>query len=237
MTLADFFAAAQPFLQGRSAVDDLKTLGHTPSPDADLAMYPWLVAWDQARILAELVPTVRTWVELAGLDWDALVRAYVADHPPEGHSVPHVGAHLADWLAGHREREPRLPAGIEALADFTWTAFLARTAPDDGPDLDRRVFVRHYATDPRIANRTLTSGEVPGPTDAVTLVVYRDETTGAARACTAGLVTVAVLLAHGGHALTGALDLPSDTLATERARLQNRGVLPHDAPTGAGERT
>lgn len=234
MTLAAFFDAARPFLQGETGVASLRALGHSPSPDADLAMYPWLVAWDQSRILGELLPRVRRWVELLERDWDGLVRAYVAAHPPAGHSVPHVGVHFADWLAAQR-LELGLPEGIEAVADFTWTAFLARTAPDEGPDLDRRVFVRHYANDPRVANRALEKGELPGAAGPATLLVYRDETTATAKVCEASLATIAVLLTHQGAPLTGALAIGSEALAAERRRLEQRGVLPHHAPTGAGD--
>ena len=230
MSLAAFFEAARPFLQGSTGVDSLRAVGPTPSSDADLAMYPWLVSWDQCRIVGELMPRVRTWVELLGRDWDALIRTFVAAHPPTGHSVPHVGEPFADWLAAHPE-ELDLPEGIETLADFTWTAFLARTAPDTGPDVDRRVFVRHYAHDPRVANRALADGELPGVAGPATLIVYRDERTLTARVCDANLATLAVLLVDRGLPLTGALAVSPEVLAAERNRLEQRGVLPHHAPS------
>lgn len=233
MRLTDFFDAMGTVLRGQAPPTSLRTLGPTPSSDADLAFYPWLLASDQARILAELMPTVRRWVELSGLDWNALVAAYVRDRPPAGHSVPWVGARFADWLS--TAPFDGLPAGIDALADFTWTAFLCRTAVDHGPDLDRRVFVRHYTHDPRPANAALKNDSLPGPSTPATLVVYRDEATGKARVQAADVPSLAALLDHAGIPRSGALALEGDALAAARSNLIERGILPQRAPQGAGD--
>lgn len=227
MSLQAFFTAARPWLAGQTSPGALRSLGSTPSSDADLAFYPWLIAHDQQRILVELLPFVKTWIDATHGDWTGLVAAYVAAHPPTGVSVPTVAVAFADWLADARRTDPQIPVGIEALADLGWTRFLARTAPDgDGLGLDRRVFVRQYSVDPIAIENALRAGCPVPETTAVTLVVHRDESTGKAALFPATLASIAVLVAASGAPLEGALALPTAVLRAERARLTERGVLP-----------
>jgi hypothetical protein len=232
MTLDHFFAAARDWLDGSAPPTSIRALGPTPSSDADLAFYPWLVAHDQQRILGQLMPRVRDWVERTDVAWTDLVAAYVKAHPPAGFTVATVGAHLADWLAAEVERDPRLPHGLEAVADLGWTRYLARSAPDgDDVGLDRRVFVRRYAVDPVAIERALRDDAPIPVTPSTTWLVFRHEPTGRPRVAAATLASIAVLVAATGAPLTGALALPEDQLDDERKRLTERGVLPHgDAP-------
>jgi hypothetical protein len=230
VSLDAFFEAVRPFLEGRSTVDELvAALGPTPSPAPDLAFYPWLVAFDQRRILAELCPAVKALVDQTdGLAWDALVAEYVADCPPTGHSVPAVGERLSDWLTARRERHPEQPVALECLADLAWTRFLCRSAPDDlGLGMDRRVHVRHYPVDVIALDRALKAGEALPEPRPTTLVVYRDERSLKVRHTVPSLHTLAVLALEQGQALAGPFAaIPTDALAAERARLVELGVLP-----------
>lgn len=222
--LAGFFGAIDPFLRGRASLADVEArLGRAPTPDG-LAFYRWLVAVDQQRILAELYPAAKAWIERAGLGWDAVCAGFVAAHPPAGWSVPHVGHGFADWL----DAEPVAgqPAGIAAVADLAWTRFLARTAPDGpGLGLDRRVFVRMYPIDAVATHRALLHGDALPPARPTAIVVYRHAHTDAVHERPASLATIAVLVALAGVAGPD-LDVSAAERADERARLVAHGVVP-----------
>jgi hypothetical protein len=227
MSLEAFFAAVQPYLAGQVPSEKLREAGPTSASKADLAFYPWLVAHDQQRILAELLPLVKRWVERVDGDWPSLVKSYVHAHPPAGFSVPTVGDRFADWLASSPAEHPWLPAGIEAVADLGYTRFLARTALDgDDVGVDRRIFVRQYPLDPVATERALRNEEDLPQTGATTWVVFRHEPSGRPRVLSATLASIAVLVAASGAPLQGALALPADVLDAERERLTQRGVLP-----------
>jgi hypothetical protein len=222
VTLAVFFETMGPFLRGQTDLEEVRRrLGPLPTRDDDLRFYAELVAFDQQRILAELVPAARRWIERVGLDWASLVRAFVAEHPPTGWSVPHVGEHFADWLAARHATDPLLPTGIEAVVDLAWTRFLVRTAPE-GPTVE----IRHYPVDAVALTRTLLAGEEPDPRGPTTLLVYRHVERCVVSSRSASLATVAVLLAERGQPLAGPLaTLTAETIESERRTLVAHGVL------------
>lgn len=230
MSLDRFFAEVGPFLRGQIDVAGfLERAGPTTSPEGDLAFYPWLVAFDQRRILAELCPTAKTLVDRSqGLDWDALVDAYVAVHPPTAWSVPAVGERFADWLAARRVEDPDQPAALECLADLYWTRFQARTAPDaEGIGVDRRLFLRHYPIDVLTWELHLLDRTDAPPDRPSTLVVFRHAETCDVRHLVPTLATLAVLARLQGHPLAGPLaELSDEALTAEQRRLTHLGVLP-----------
>jgi hypothetical protein len=237
VTLDAFFGVMGPFLAGQADLSQVRSaLGPLPGRDEDYRFYVELVAFDQRRILSELYPAVRAWVQSAGLDWQALCRDFVRARPPRGFSVPHLGEGFADWLSGHREREPGLPFGVEAVADLTWTRFLARTAPDvqgpgpEGLGLDRRLFVRHYPIDAPAVTKAAAQGRPLVPGGPVTLLVYRHAQRQTVHELPVARATLAVLLAESGAAVPPALRLPGAESEAERVRLAREGVLSHPEP-------
>jgi hypothetical protein len=240
MSLAAFFDAMGPYLQGQTSSAQLEqALGPLPGAPADHAFYPWLVAFDQRRILAELYPAVRALVDRTeGLQWDSLVAEYVADHVPDGHSVPQLGEALPDWLAARREHHPEQPEALECLADWRWVRFLAHIAPDtDELGIDERVFLRHYPLDVvAIERHLLRSPAEPLPeTAACTWLAYRHSSGTTVHQRPATLTTLAVLAQHQGMSLAGPLaDLPPDVLAHEADQLRAAGVLPRAGLTPSG---
>ena len=235
MSLDTFFTTIGPFLTGDSDVAALeRTFGPLPSGADDYRFYQHLLEYDHQRDLALLYPATRAAVDRAGVNWWSLCAEFFRACPPRGYSVPHLGEGFADWLT--TRRHPQLPAGIDALTDLTWTRFLARTASDgDDVGLNRRLFIRHYTTDPVAARRAAHDGsEWPAP-KPTTWLVYRCVQRGTVYELGATRATVAVLLDATGAPVPEPLRLTDDAHRDERRRLVRHGVLsPSPAEESAG---
>ncbi|MEZ4235366.1 MAG: hypothetical protein R3F59_04245 [Myxococcota bacterium] len=230
-SLDAFFAHVGGFLEGGTGLEQLEA-EFGPVGDRDgLAYYAWLVKFDQMRILGELYPLCRTWLDRVGTPWEEVVAGFVAAHRPTGWSVPHLGEHFADWLLQQSEADPaRFPVGVEALADLVWTRFLARNAPDgDGLGLDRRVFVRQYRVDAVGLERAVHHDQPVAPfRKPSALLVYRHASGTGVFSIPASLATIALLVTEDqpGAVLPGVLgQVGAEDLAQERIRLAGAGVL------------
>ncbi len=235
MSLQQFFDAMEPFLQGRSELADVEAaLGPAPGDPNNHRFYPWLVAFDQRRILAELFAAAHALVaRTEGIEWGELVVAYLVDHPSIGHAVPELGTHFAQWLAQRREAHPEQPEALECLADLRWTRFIAFTAADvPGVGMDVRLFMRHYPLDVLALERALVhtpDPQVPLPAAGSprTLLIYRHAEGTAVKTRIPSMATLAVLAQLQGMALAGPLaELGDDVLQAELVQLEKAGVVP-----------
>jgi hypothetical protein len=235
--LEAFFTHVGRYLAGEGTLDEVQAaVGPAPSPDG-LAYYAWLVKFDQQRILGEMFPSCKRWLERLGVAWDQVAWAFCAEHPPAGWSVPHLGERFPDWLLAQSQGDPaRYPVGIEAIADLTWTRFLARNAPDgEGLGMDQRVHVRQYRVDAVAVERAVFDGkpieprgDTP-PWKPTAMVVYRHASGLGVRTLPASLATIVVLVTEAtpDAELPGVLaTVPAADVAKERARLVEVGCIP-----------
>ena len=235
--LSRFFEVVGAYLEGRADLGSVKAVyGPEVDPKNGLSFYAWLVKHDQQRILGELYPSCRRWIERTAIDWADLTEAFVTAHRPAGWSVPHLGERFPDWLLGQLDVDDRLPRGIEAVADLAWTRFVSRNAPPtDDLGIDQRVHIRQYSVDVVAVERALADEAPLDPhLTPATILVYRHASGTGVRTLGVNLATVAVLVsaADPDAPLQGALaEIDGEALAAERRRLRKAGVLPAKEPT------
>ncbi len=239
MSLADFWADARPFLLGELSAAQLEARhGPSPSGTQNLAFYQPFVRLHERLNLQRLYPEVHILCGRAGLDWAELCEAFIHAHVPSSWSLHRAGEPFGAWLQEQIDAGRPIPAECPALADYSWTRWLALNAPADAPRMDGTVYVRSYAINVVEIRQRLKddpSAELPEPVPTP-MVIYRSFVTGTVRIVGPNLAMLAVLDLDSGQTDTdwAAHGITDEGVAAERLRMQELGMLPADSALSAG---
>ena len=116
----------------------------TLAPAERLAIYSQMYIARLREVLEEDYP--RLAAALGADAFDAVVRDYLAAHPPTHPSVRHVGQHFPDFLAAHAA----VPPFASDLARLEWTRVEVFDAPDVPPLDPERLKTIPAETWPRL---------------------------------------------------------------------------------------
>ena len=141
MTLADFFSAIAPYLEGHASHDHAARALFSPASDENdvrrLAIYGRFCRIHRLEALEFTYPWCRAVIlRTLGADgWERLVESYFRAHPMFHVELNENGAELASFLAGLAgQPEAGLSEWLAELADFEWWEWRTRSAPDSDED-------------------------------------------------------------------------------------------------------
>ncbi len=145
-----FFAAIWPFLEGRAGVlETTLALGPSRSGDARLQLYPELIRRQKRGIIDHFFAAARA--ECVAREphlWDDLAGRFVRAVAPSHWEPNHYARPMLAFLEEQRGSDPRISTAMIELADYAWVRFSAMIAAhQDGSELERSLFVRHYTHD------------------------------------------------------------------------------------------
>jgi hypothetical protein len=142
VTLAEFFAAIGPVLEGKAAVAESVRALYAGEPerarDAErVAIYARMCRIHRFEVLDQVYVALRRAVIARGGEaaWEELVETFFRAHPMRHVELNENGAAFPGFVA-ERAEAGGLPGWMAELADLEWWEWKVRVQPDDPADAD-----------------------------------------------------------------------------------------------------